>query len=198
MRGTLGKVFAVFIALLIVSGGLIAHLIWLGPVDMSPGENPGGSVVEPAKSLSVSYAGEELENGANLIIDGLTEEHEFNVSSSSFRVNITPNEYAGFIFYKDEEECSFLAVTGLNDVFDVSTSGNKITINLGNGFSMQKLLEKLYPNSAIELPEDFNDAKNYFNVEILTEKESFVFTLGINNSGVTGVILDITHIDFGK
>lgn len=194
MRGGLGKLFAVLLALIVAVSGIMVYVALSKPTDSQPGNNSG---TEPATGLSVSYAGKEIQNGENLVIDGLVSIHEFTVNTAAFTVNIMPNENAGFTFYKDGEECSFLRIADFNSSFSLKCDEKKISIDLGDGFSMQKLLERLYPTVKISLPEDFDDSRNYFAVELVTEKESFVFGFGINNSGVTGVALNETSINFG-
>lgn len=193
MRGKLGKLFAVLLALIVIVCGILVYITLVKPAGSQPGNNPGD---KPAAGLSVSYAGKEVQNGENLVIDGLVSVHEFAVNTATFTVNITPNEDASFTFSKNGEEFSFLRIADFNGCFNLKLDGKKIIIDLGDGFSMQKLLEKLYPTIEIILPEDFDDSRNYFNVEITADKEDFIFSFGINNSGVTGVILNETSINF--
>lgn len=153
------------------------------------------------KTFHIEYEDEKIFSNRENIRLLHDEKAEFKVvytlgflGDNDYVIKIVPGvtEETNFRFTVGDENVWFSEIADFTDVFNVEKSESSFTLNPG---SMEDVLQRLYPNQIVELPE--LDDCDYFSLYILSADESVGIRLKFHlYVPVTDISLDTTEVLF--
>lgn len=130
---------------------------------------------ESFKTFYIEYEGESILSNEKKLILERGQEHRFDVKYTfdfnndkahgyDVAIYANDNENNSFDFTLDGDVYAFYAEGDITSGFDITMNDTYFTINVPEHATVKDVLEKMYPNSVIEVPEEgINAVFNLFN-----------------------------------
>lgn len=143
---------------------------------------------EDFKSFYLEHNGKQIVAADSQMTFDTGSEHLFECKyistpeDSSYSVKVVPNDPddTDFSFTVDGKFCIWSGVKDLTSCFNLDKQANYFTISFPADFSMQGVLNSLYPESVVVISDDISDYLCYFTLQVSNYNGSVTYNIDFN------------------
>lgn len=152
--------------------------------------------------ITLEYNGKELAQNARQVVLNHGE-NEFGIRNMNpfsgeltYTVEINPNAEENFNFTVDGNPAAFSRVGELTEYFGIEQDEGGFTVTVPEEFEMEWLLSQVYAGSEVEMPEEFEKDKDYFEMTVAFSDGTDIILLFNVSGKVENIELDPPNIIF--
>ena len=197
MASTVGKVIT-YILLILAVAGIVGFFAFFtnGFTEEFKSfyiEQDGKPVLNTNTSTNMDF-GKTYSFNIKYVFDGMTDSE-----SKGYFVKIVPNTNTDtdFLFTADGEELLFSSINELTSAFTINRQTDSFTLTIPEKFSMADVLGKIYKDSEIILPEDFDESEYWYRLEVSSYNGEITYNINFRlGADVHSIELDYSQIIF--
>lgn len=152
--------------------------------------------------ITLEYNGKELAQNARQVVLNHGE-NEFGIRNMNpfsgeltYTVEINPNAEENFNFTVDENPTAFSRVGELTKYFGIEQGEDAFTVTVPQDYTMEWLLSQVYAGSEVEMPEEFEKDKDYFEMTVEFSDGTDIMLLFNVSDKVSSIEIDPPSIIF--
>ena len=152
--------------------------------------------------ITLEYNGKELAQNARQVVLNHGE-NEFGIRNMNpfsgeltYTVEIGPNAEENFNFTVDGNPAAFSRVGELTKYFGVEQGEGGFTVTVPQDYTMEWLLSQVYAGSEVEMPEEFEKDKDYFEMTVEFSDGTDIMLLFNVSDKVSSIEIDPPSIIF--
>ena len=152
--------------------------------------------------ITLEYNGKELAQNARQVVLNHGE-NEFGIRNMNpfsgeltYTVEINPNAEENFNFTVDENPAAFSRVGELTKYFGIEQGEDAFTVTVPQDYTMEWLLPQVYAGSEVEMPEEFEKDKDYFEMTVEFSDGTDIMLLFNVSDKVSSIEIDPPSIIF--
>lgn len=152
--------------------------------------------------ITLEYNGKELAQNARQVVLNHGE-NEFGIRNMNpfsgeltYTVEINPNAEENFNFTVDENPAAFSRVGELTKYFGIEQGEDAFTVTVPQDYTMEWLLSQVYAGSEVEMPEEFEKDKDYFEMTVEFSDGTDIILLFNVSDKVASIEIDPPSIIF--
>lgn len=152
--------------------------------------------------ITLEYNGKELAQNARQVVLNHGE-NEFGIRNMNpfsgeltYTVEINPNAEENFNFTVDENPAAFSRVGELTKYFGIEQGEDAFTVTVPQDYTMEWLLSQVYAGSEVEMPEEFEKDRDYFEMTVEFSDGTDIMLLFNVSDKVSSIEIDPPGIIF--